>query len=70
MAVNNSTMELATGGVDGSVDLWACGEWTKTLSFKTKLGGQVLSLKFGELKTAKPLLMVSSYFQSMFILKV
>ncbi len=60
MAVNNITMELATGGMDGSVDIWACKEWTKTLSFKTKLGGQVLSLKFGELKTSKRILMVSS----------
>lgn len=59
MVVNSSTMEVATGGRDGSVELWACDGWSKILSFKTELGGQVLSLKFGEFKASKRVLMVN-----------
>lgn len=61
MTGNNNTMEVATGGLNGSVDLFAYATWSKTLSFKTDLGGKILALKFVEFKSSKRVLLVSVF---------
>ena len=53
VAVNSATMELATGCADGSITLWSCEKWSKKMSFKSKLGGQVLVLRYGTVKSSK-----------------
>ena len=53
ITVNSATMELATGCADGTITVWECEKWSKKMTFKSKLGGQILALKYGTVKSSK-----------------
>lgn len=53
IGVNSAAMELAIGHADGTVSIWDCDKWTKKTVIKTKLHGQIFTLKYGVMKSSK-----------------